>query len=223
MNKKSDIVIVGDVHAHFGLLNSFINKKKPAMIIACGDFGYWPGTNHWSDGCIKTGNTKIHWCDGNHENFIHLKKRTSDEVQSNVFYQPRGSTITLPDGRIVLFMGGAYSIDYMWRTEGVSVFRNDECINMKDVDNALKNDHVDIVISHTAPDVWDMGRSDKNYDWSRKALTEVLNHFKPKLWYFGHWHHYTTGAHDFGDGTPYCHWKCLNKIPDNNWWCNIDG
>jgi len=31
------IMIVGDVHGEFGTLNTLINRRKPDMIIACGD------------------------------------------------------------------------------------------------------------------------------------------------------------------------------------------
>lgn len=34
-----DSYIIGDVHAKFGLLNQFINKKNPEAIYILGDFG----------------------------------------------------------------------------------------------------------------------------------------------------------------------------------------
>jgi predicted phosphodiesterase len=36
------ILITGDVHAQFGILNNLINKEKPELVICCGDFGFWP-------------------------------------------------------------------------------------------------------------------------------------------------------------------------------------
>ena len=36
------IIIMGDVHADFGSLNQFLNKKRPDIILQCGDFGRWP-------------------------------------------------------------------------------------------------------------------------------------------------------------------------------------
>lgn len=40
------------------------------------------------------------------------------EVAPGVIYQPSGSTLTLPDGRVVLFLGGAKSVDWPLRTGG---------------------------------------------------------------------------------------------------------
>ena len=64
--------------------------------------------------------TKVLFCDGNHDNHWELRALKNLAVSDNVFYQPRGSTITLPDGRNFLFMGGANSIDKYRRTVGVS-------------------------------------------------------------------------------------------------------
>jgi len=38
----SKILITGDIHNDFGELNELINKKRPDLVICCGDFGYWP-------------------------------------------------------------------------------------------------------------------------------------------------------------------------------------
>lgn len=39
---QMDIYVLGDIHAEFRKLNSFLNKKQPDLILQCGDFGYWP-------------------------------------------------------------------------------------------------------------------------------------------------------------------------------------
>jgi len=218
------IMVMGDIHANWGRLNVIMNKKSPDMILQCGDFGFWPHHKQFSldqiknirelkdenDKVVETKTTTVHWCDGNHEDFWSLKDRPSNEIKDKVFYQPRGSSITLPDGRIVLFVGGAYSIDKHSRTEGVDWFSEEEP-SYVDFENIYNLNHkVDIVISHTCPNEFDMIGSPyfrgKVIDSTRNLLSVVLEKFKPSLWYFGHWHDYKVGKYND------CYWTCLDMI-----------
>jgi len=205
------IYAVGDIHGCWSILNDFINKKKPDIILQCGDFGWWPHfhkTMNYYDKSryredewaklkpfdnfgIKNKDTKIYWCPGNHENWNDLDKYGYDifETQPNVFYMPFGSHITLPDGRVVLFCGGAASTDRVWRTPDYTWWFN-EVISQKDMDN-LPDIKVDIVISHTCPESWKLvfGKYyDLDNDSSSKALDIVLERYRPKEWYHGHFH-----------------------------------
>ena len=206
----SKIVIMGDLHSDFGYLNRFINKKKPDIVLCAGDFGYWPTNKNYRE--IKAHNSKIYWCDGNHEDFIALKNRASDEIQPNVFYKPRGSTLTLPNGQIVLFLGGALSVDRHYRVEGISWFK-DEILTFNDFDYMPDpNMKVDLVISHTCPIDFNipfltMGDG-KFYDESRRVLSHFLHVIKPKRWFFGHFHARMSGISRGYDWE--CHWECLD-------------
>lgn len=190
------ILITGDIHNEFDKLNTLINKKNPDMVICCGDFGYWPHISvlrPLTD--IKPKNSRVLWCDGNHEDHWSLAKRERDEMVPNVVYMPRGSVFTLPDGRNMLFMGGAESIDKMVRTEGRDWFREETISNadFENVPNPL-NTKIDIVISHTCPeelvDTMIQYNSFKTIEPSNTALSHIWDMFKPSLWYFGHWHKY---------------------------------
>ena len=207
--RKEKILVVGDVHAEFGVLNTLINKKKPTIVLQCGDFGYWPDIKAYPkvpDAC------KLYWCDGNHEHFWSLKERKSDEVWPNVFYMKRGSTLTLPDGRTVLFLGGAKSIDKEYRTYGQDWFEEEE-ISMNDITQIDRNQKIDIIISHTCPvEFMKYTEDGRVNDWSRKALSHVRQMFNPLLWYFGHWHCYDTGF------TLGCRWTALSCIHEGTWW-----
>jgi hypothetical protein len=186
-------IVVGDVHNLFGHLNTLINRKRPELLIACGDFGFWPnerGVNELS--VIKPKDTKILWCDGNHENHWALRDRTTDEMEPGVIYMPRGSTYTLPDGRNVLFMGGAHSIDKHLRKLGIDWFP-EETITQSDIMN-LPDMNIDIFITHTCP-----GElvpkiitpyNARDFEPSNLALTRLWEIYRPKLWYIGHWHKY---------------------------------
>lgn len=211
---KSDIIVCGDLHGVWRDLNTLISKKKPEIILQCGDFGWWVRCHDtfeidsgetindmysrrrkkWNQYGIKNSDTKIYWCDGNHEDHESLNelvKINKLEVMPNVFYMPRGSTLELADGRRVLFIGGADSIDKNYRIQGRDWFPQ-EIISYRDIAN-LPDCKIDIVISHTCPEVgmYYLDTMKEQYkDSSRAALTFVLEKYNPSLWFFGHFHYY---------------------------------
>jgi hypothetical protein len=236
MNK--DIMIVGDIHGDFNELNTIINRKNPKIILQCGDFGVWPhyhmrkdfnGTGKpWDYYGIKNPNTEIYFCDGNHENFEYLDKLVDVNGRKNpielpgfknVFYMPRTSTLQLPDGKNVMFIGGALSIDKDNRIIGDSWWPTEE-INRRDMEY-LPDMRIDIVISHTLPQqclkYLGMGFSDyriaKFNDNSCRWLDIILGEYRPKKWYCGHFHLYKKFMHKD------CEFTVLS-IPDhyNTWW-----
>jgi len=229
------VMVVGDVHMDFGALNTLINKKQPKIILQCGDFGYWPrATTEEIHGRANPKYPKdlprpkvpegctVHWIDGNHEEHNDLDKRSSNEVWPRCYYQPRGSHITLPDGRRVLFMGGAASHDKQWRTPQYDWFPQ-ETVSETDynaVDFTLK---YDIVISHTCPKSFQPriflldrhgpidGRD--THDPSEHWLDLIWQRVKPDLWFFGHWHRC---KHGYTDNT---RWQVLDHTAgQGNWW-----
>jgi len=226
--------IIGDVHAEFAKLNQFINKKKPRNIYACGDFGWWPGEKGYEIDLLKNGETKIYWCDGNHENHSDLERlrkqypfsmslNTPIEVSPNVFYCPRGTVKYLDDGRKMLFVGGAHSIDKQWRTPGYDWFL-DETLNWRDMYQFDNIGKVDIVISHTCPDSFipsmisktPVGYWDKSTkDPSTGYLEWILENHKPELFFFGHWHIHFKG---YKKG---CHYTALNMLNHTGWFVEL--
>jgi len=209
------ILVVGDIHGKFRYLNDLINRKNPSMILQVGDFGYWPKFKNNKE--IKNKNTTIYFCDGNHEDHDSLKSLKDNEIQKNVFYMKRGSTLKLPDGRTVLFIGGAFSHDWEWREPGVSWFPFDEIVSEDDVNNTPDVD-IDIIISHTAPKEFYLPIYSVHIeDPSREALSVLLKKYQPKWWYFGHFHEYLNGF-DCG-----CRWTGLS-YPESGfrWWVGLD-
>ena len=219
---KNRIMVVGDVHGDWPTLNALINRQSPNIILQCGDWGFWPKydglrVRHfgkeliWTSFGAKNPDTDIYWCDGNHEDHWSLKTLTDKQVQPGVFYMKRGSTLLLADGRTVLFMGGAHSIDKDQRTLGDDWFP-DEVITQKDVMD-LPDTTVDIVISHTCPEeFYKFDNMHYDNDPSRAALSYILETYRPSLWYFGHFHQYKTGY------TSRCRWTALNTSRSTNWW-----
>jgi UDP-2,3-diacylglucosamine pyrophosphatase LpxH len=166
------------------------------MVICCGDFGYWP---RWQRSekldSIKPQGSIIYWIDGNHEDHWSLAERETDELVSNVIYKPRGSTLQLDDGRIILFMGGAHSIDKDRRRLGWDWFPQ-ETIAQRDYMN-LTAEKADIFITHTCPSelVHDLRQfyPEKAEEPSNIALSQMRKRYEPGLWIFGHWHNYKEG------------------------------
>ena len=220
MNKTDisvKILIVGDVHGEWGKLSKLINRHRPDMVLSCGDFGYWPKWKGSRSYLLRNRDVPIHFCDGNHEDHESLRQVGEDgraPGMENVFYRRRGTTLVLPDGRTVLFMGGADSIDKKYRTPGYDWFP-EETIKQSDI-GALPDCRVDIVISHTCPsDLLPYMREvdeRKTNDPSNAALSVVLQKYKPCLWYFGHWHTSLMGR------TGNTEWRALNMAADTGWW-----
>lgn len=220
MSVEEKIIICGDIHGDWGSLNALLNKKKPDKLIVCGDFGYWPHMHGskkfhkkgvpWNQYGIKNPVTDIFWLDGNHENHevlaeyvtkygynLPLRLKEFEEANNSKYrpicYMPRCSRLNINNYRC-LFLGGAESIDKEWRTEGVSWWRN-EVLSHSDYLN-FPAGNFDIIFSHTVPTsvfhklkipIWD---SSKGGDPSCAILDEALTKYKPKKWYFGHFHQY---------------------------------
>ena len=208
----SKVLVCGDVHGDWSRLFEGIEEHSPDMLLQCGDFGFWPG-NVWEAFKARVdagdlGNTRIYWCDGNHEHFDELFKLEGYdddgklEILPGVFYMSRGSILRLEDGRNVLFCGGAESIDRTLRVPGKSWFPQ-EVINqyavdglLTAIDKRLDGDTVEVVVSHTCPFSCRMLERDegsgcykaKLNDPTRFALDSVLQRYAPLRWYFGHWH-----------------------------------
>lgn len=222
MNSQSRILIVGDVHGAFGYLSALINKNQDRidMVLCCGDFGYWPGDK--SPRKLKNkrrddSRIPVYFCDGNHEDHHALRARLDPSsptapvpVAREVYWMPRSSTLTLPDGRVICFLGGAKSIDKGFRREGDDWFP-EEVLQPEDLENLPAR--ADIVISHTAPKRLGFGRSrrsqyrptgwestpegfDLTPDPTEKLLDEAWDRLQPSLWYFGHFHQFAEGELD---------------------------
>jgi len=191
-----NVIVGGDIHGKFGYLNKLINKYKHKLDLAifCGDFGYWP--NIYKDHKnIKTHGIPVLWCDGNHEDHWALRDLKDNEIAENVFYMRRGSTYELEDGRTIMFMGGAFSIDWDMRILGRDWFP-EEVITQTDLMD-LPDTKVDIFITHTCPlelvPVMVDYYVGKDREPSNEALSELWKIYKPSLWFFGHWHYYKEG------------------------------
>ena len=254
------IIVAGDVHTHWRSVNQLINKKRPSILLQCGDFGWWPKWHNttfissgvyrtdplygikkqrpWNQYGLRPGDCEIYFTPGNHEDWEDLEERATSlnpvaiKVHKNTFYMPRCSTLTLPDGRNVLFMGGALSTDKEYLTPGIDWFP-EETIKQSDVEN-LPDEQIDIVVSHTCPSdfrreilikvleeknqLWKLNDPfwlEKFKDPSCYILSHVLEKYEPSFWFFGHFHIPANGTYRK------TRWFALNKETEAGWWMHL--
>ena len=186
------IIVAGDLHGDSQALNSLIRDEKPNIVLQVGDFGYWPRRDGWppSDPELELRDTLVYWCEGNHEDhdaLAQVGRSRKFQVAPQCFYVPRGSVVELPDGRQVLFFGGAYQTD------------TDE-----DLDAIKALGRIDLVISHTAPASFQIRKEPpRGYarePWLAKfaeetpqLLDRLFDLVKPRQWFFGHYHIHQAG------------------------------
>lgn len=205
-----------DVHIARISLNGVTNYKVTSDIVDYGDFVYCVTMPL---GTIITRNEgKVAFTGNCHEKIQEIIGDSRELIQiQNTTYCPRGSTLTLLDGRKILFMGGASSIDKHWRTPGYDWFWQED-ISYKDME-ALPDEEIDIVISHTCPSSFlstILPKDARKFnDPAYEYLEFILDKYKPKLWLFGHWHCKKEG---FNKG---CKWVALNESSKDGWFYKL--
>jgi len=206
------ILIVGDIHGKFRPLLSDIVRKgiENCYLICVGDLGI--GSHYSRKGEIEAckdlnafmQDRNIHFMSihGNHDDPSYFKKGSSASFSN--FELLEDYTVRELNGEKFLFVGGAVSIDRLYRREGSSYWRDETFV----LDES-KIQECDVLITHSAPS-W-VGPFDKQgiSSWCKKdttlwdeCLTERKDHdtllklSKPKRSYHGHFHLYSQVEHD---------------------------
>ncbi len=199
------IFITGDTHGDIDYPKLLKLKEKKLShddyLIICGDAGIcWSIYDSrrflslYNDiGCT------ILFIDGNHENFdmlnglplVEYKGALMHQVDEHIFHILRGEILTL-EGKTFFCLGGACSIDKMYRTPHISWWPEEE-INKHDIDNAIANlekvnNKVDYVITHCS----DTKTVLKAFGFRRDICTDQLMFIDKvvdyKHWFFAHYH-----------------------------------
>lgn len=203
------VLFAGDIHGntdHMSWVGRIAHVEACDYIVACGDFGYWPHfefgqsfLRHVDDVCRDAG-VNLVWVDGNHENHDVLSSLRGDG-DDLVFtgerhaWLPRGAVIQLGD-LTVMGHGGAYSVDWEERSEGVSWWRG-ETISEGDLRRLAERQlpDVDILVTHEAPfPEGDLVQplTYKDYipaSWAqRERVTDIVGMVEPSLVFCGHHH-----------------------------------
>ncbi len=198
------LLLAGDTHGdleHVQYLNRMAVKTGCERVVQVGDFGYWPHREPFhervSAAAGQAGLTWF-WLDGNHENFDALEKAVDTEAASpqpmeeHLWYLPRASTWTW-DGCRFLALGGAPSIDKVFRRKGTSWWEQ-ELLTDAQVARAQAAGPADVMLTHDAPEeVWpteiEPHKVDPLSKQHRMTVSTVVAAIQPRLLVHGHYHH----------------------------------
>ena len=199
------IFITGDTHGDIDFWKLRDLKSKDLTyddyLIICGDAGIC-----WSPELLPQF-LKLYSClgctilfiDGNHENFemlnacqlVEFHGALMHQIDGHIFHILRGEILTLED-KTFLCLGGAVSIDKIYRTPYISWWPEEEITN-RDIDNAMYNlkkvkYKVDYVLTHCC----DTHTVIKAFGFRRDKCTDQLTFIDKiveyKHWFFGHYH-----------------------------------
>ena len=210
------IYLTGDTHIPIDIdqlsCKSFPKQREMTRsdyVIVLGDFGLlWKKDktyDYWLDILSKRTYTLL-FLDGNHENFDWLESLPVESwhgghvhrIADNILHLMRGEIFEI-DGSTFFTLGGAVSYDKVFRAEGISWWPQERpswADFSRGIENLARHDnHVDYVLTHTAPatilQVLRLYTSSWNSAADRSvenALQAIDNDIHYKGWYFGHWH-----------------------------------
>jgi predicted phosphodiesterase len=175
MNLNSKKIIIGDVHGKIDQYRKILKKHKSFSSIQVGDFGFQK-EHDWHMKNINGNQHKINF--GNHDYYPYLFEKHSLENYSLINNE-------------IMTIRGAFSIDKVYRTEGLDWFANEE-LNYGDMQAAIDFYEINkprIVISHDCPhNIRNLLFGIEAKSITTNGLQIMLEIHKPDLWIFGHHH-----------------------------------
>ena len=204
------VYITGDTHRDFTRLYE-LEFNKGDILIILGDVGinyYLDERDEILKETLSKLNIKLFCIQGNHEerpeNIKSYKeidmfggKVFIEEDYPNLVFAKNGELYNI-DGKSVLVIGGAYSVDKEFRLlYGYPWFKNEQLSDkeMKDILDKYSGKHVDIILSHTIFLKYepvetftmklDQSKVDKKME---KFLDKVEENTFYDKWYCGHYH-----------------------------------
>ena len=199
---------IGDVHGYKNELALVLNNipDNVTSVVQVGDMGVGMGqSDYWHESLedmLQAVNGRF--IRGNHDSPSQCKEMHT----------------WINDGRIendVMFIGGAWSIDYQWRTEGLDWWRDEELSTEQFYGLISVYNYVRprVMVTHDCPLsvsnklFIERGKSFSGAQYKTRtgsALEEMFSIHKPALWLFGHWH---CNTDEVIDGTRFI---CLNEL-----------
>ena len=147
---------VGDIHGSFEPTSKFstkIRQKENVIYFQCGDFGIGFGEIDKDikklnilDELLQQRNSELYVIRGNHDDPKYFNG--SFNQFTNIKFLPDYSILEI-QGHKILCVGGAISVDRVFRKEGLSYWKNEPFV-LKDDYKELPTD-CDIIVTHSAP------------------------------------------------------------------------
>ena len=184
--------IIGDIHGKWYdyqlITNPYMGKIESSIQV--GDFGVGFHGDYWNGRVNDFHTEKINhrFIRGNHDNPKMCKKEMVGYI---------------PDGKIennVMFIGGAWSIDYEYRQAGTDWWPDEE-LSYEELDRMISIYEVvepEIMITHDCPTIaaYEMfvkhgktlAGTTQHKTRTAEAFQAMFEIHQPKFWFFGHWH-----------------------------------
>lgn len=214
------MAVLGDVHGNVGWLRT-VARILPALapdittILQLGD--WWTDHVAVDDVFADTAITRLYVTLGNHEPWDQVTPLFDSRADAAVrisqvtWFLPRPARLSL-GGRSVLSLGGAASVDRLWRIDGAGWWA-DERITDEHVAEAIAGGPADLMLTHESPAgtpvraVREVLRSNPmgfpeetlaESKASRDKVRQVWDAVRPELLMHGHMHVAGGGATDDG-------------------------
>lgn len=229
---KRSLIVCGDMHGKlkqlvFEIVEHY--KISNASVIICGDFGAGFESRQALDieykKCLprlENHDITLYAIRGNHDDPEYFRNPENHNYPRLKFLEDH--KLYEIEDRTIYTIGGANSIDYLWRIEwnndpehkrkGKKVWWEDEDVVKLPIDK-LSTSTADIVVSHEAPlafspiatrpvecDAEQFGRIIA----TRTYLNDVLHAMNLKYWFYGHYHTSYSGSYNE------VVWRCLNEL-----------
>jgi Icc-related predicted phosphoesterase len=202
------ILVLGDTHASQSAIGNAFRACQTGeldTIFQVGDFGFWPrGGADYLASCrkwIRKTGIDLYWLPGNHEDWraYNTLKNTVREDDDGFWLYGAGHHVAPAshswewDGLRFGSVGGAYSVDRRFRTEGISWFK-EEVPQYSYVDDLP--DRLDVLLTHEAPKNlavefgWEkLHVDDPDLSAQSQAVIDLaIRKTNPIVAIHGHWH-----------------------------------
>lgn len=205
------IYITGDSHGDRDKINNLeiqLELTDNDYLIIAGDFGFIFNNNYLEElilNALSTKPFKILFVDGNHECFPAIFRYPEEmwnggkvhKIRENIYHLMRGQVFEI-DGKKIFTMGGAYSVDRMFRKLNVSYWEEEipNAAEMAEARSNLErhNYEVDYIITHTLPSSvkllmgYEVSQEHEEDADFTDFLDEVREKTSYKRWFAGHFH-----------------------------------
>lgn len=213
------IAFAGDWHANTAWAVAAVEhatERGAEVIVHLGDFGYDFRAEFVGgvDRALRKAGVPLLFVDGNHEDFPTLLRYPVHgnglrRLTDHLWHLPRGLRWQWSGVRLMA-LGGAHSVDRLWRTAGVSWWR-EETITAGEAARATAGGPVDVLVCHDCPAGVDIpGLAESAHLWPpeelaladehRTLLRSVVDAVRPSEIWHGHYHRRYRAAADLGHG-----------------------
>jgi predicted phosphodiesterase len=213
--------VAGDWHGDLSVARAVVRTLKSQdvhLLLHVGDLAVrWPGPKKGRfdkrlGQLLEDAEIEFLFIDGNHDNHKELRelpplpdgtRRLSDHMS----YMPRGTVIERHGVRIG-GLGGAYSVDRRWRSEGKDIWADLEEPTPAEAERLIASAPVDVLLTHEAPASF-QGLKGLTLspeiafaaERTRGLLQKAVEVLQPALLFSGHWHQRRSQELVWGDGT----------------------